>query len=277
MHQAQKAQAFRRMHFTNTPLLLPNAWDALSARLFEAAGFEAIATTSAGVAWSLGYQDGEQMPRGLMIETIGRIVRTVDVPVTADIEAGYGRTPSELAATVMAVIQAGAVGINLEDSVHDGAAPRLRHEQAMVERLQAARAAANAAGVPIVINARTDQFLYGSGSVEQRFSDTLQRAQAYLAAGADCIFPIKLTDGALLADLVHALKAPVNVVSKPETPALPELARIGVARVSTAIAPVLAMTHALQQLAASLHQSGSYAAMASPLMHPDVQGLFRPI
>lgn len=273
--QIDKAAAFRQLHFSNTPLLLPNAWDALSARLFELAGFSAVATTSAGLAWSNGYPDGEYMPRALMVASIARIAQTVAVPVSADIEAGYGATPEEVADTVHAVIEAGAVGINLEDSVHEGDSVRLREAGDMVRRLQAARRVADEIGVPIVINARTDLFLHGQGSVAERFEETVRRARAYLAAGADCIFPIGLVDAPMLAELVATLNAPVNVVAKPNTPDLAELARIGVARVSTAIAPILAVTAAVQHLAESFKQSGRCEAVSSPLTHADVQGLFQ--
>jgi 2-methylisocitrate lyase-like PEP mutase family enzyme len=269
----EQANALRRLHFTNTPLLLPNAWDALSARLFELAGFAAIATTSAGVAWAHGYPDGEALPRSLMLDTVARIAATVSVPVTADIEAGFGASPTEVADTVRAVIAAGAVGINLEDGLHDGGTPSLRSQSEMVARLQAAREAADRAGVPIVINARTDLFLFGSGSMAERLAETVARARAYLEAGADCIYPIGLTDRDMLAALVRELRAPVNVMAKPTTPDLAELARIGVARVSTAIAPVLAVIAAVQHLAETLQQ-GRFDALSTPLTHADAQGLF---
>lgn len=269
----EQAKALRQLHFTKSPLLLPNAWDALSARLFELAGFSAIATTSAGVAWAQGYPDGEALPRSLMLESVARIAATVSVPVTADIEAGFGAGPEEVGETVRQVIAAGAVGINLEDGQHIGDAIRLRSQDEMVERLQAARAAADAAGVPIVINARTDLFLHNSGNLDERLGEAVQRAHAYLAAGADCIYPIGLTDRDTLAALVRELNAPINVMAKPNTPDLAELARIGVARVSTAIAPVLAVIAAVQHLAESLQQ-GRFDALSTPLTHADAQGLF---
>jgi 2-methylisocitrate lyase-like PEP mutase family enzyme len=272
-NRIEQANALRRLHFTNTPLLLPNAWDALSARLFELAGFTAIATTSAGVAWAHGYPDGEALPRSLMLDTVARIAATVSVPVTADIEAGFGATPTEVGDTVRAVIAAGAVGINLEDGMHDGGGPRLRSQDEMVERLQAAREAADNAGVPVVINARTDLFLFGRGSEAERLAETVTRARAYLEAGADCIYPIGLTDRDMLAALVRELRAPVNVMAKPTTPDLAELARIGVARVSTAIAPVLAVIAAVQHLAETLQQ-GRFDTLSTPLTHADAQGLF---
>lgn len=157
-----KAEAFRRMHDRSRILVLPNAWDAMSARIFEAAGFKAIATTSAGVSYAVGYPDGELIPRDEMIAAVARIARCVEVPVTADMESGFGQTPDDVAETVRLVIGAGAVGVNLEDTVH-GAGRTLFEIAAATERIGRARAAAQAAGVPIVINARTDVYLLGVG------------------------------------------------------------------------------------------------------------------
>jgi len=165
--QIQKARALRKMHDRSDILVLPNAWDAVTARLFARLGFAAIATTSGGVAWSLGYPDGEQAPLREVVTASGRIARAVDLPVTVDMEAGYGTTPEAVADAVRAVIAAGAVGINLEDGLH--ASATLRALGAAVERLRAAVDAAAVAGVPIVINARTDTYLlkYGASDGER--------------------------------------------------------------------------------------------------------------
>src|SRR5215472_16460213 len=156
--QVGQAEHFRRLHRGPSLLLLPNAWDALSARIFAAAGFPAIATTSGGVSWALGYADGEAAPWEEVVAATGRIARAVSVPVTADIEAGFGDTPEAVGRSVAAVIGAGAVGINLEDGTPRGPSP-IRNIADAAERIRAAREAASAAGVPIVINARTDLYL----------------------------------------------------------------------------------------------------------------------
>src|ERR1700758_3501292 len=174
--QRDKAEAFRRMHDRSRILVLPNAWDAASARIFEDAGFSAVATTSAGVSYTAGYPDGEAIPREDMVTIVRWIARSVRVPVTADIESGFGSSPLEVAETVHAVVEAGAVGINLEDTVHGG--ERLLYDLPLaVERIRAARAAAEASGVPLVINGRTDVFLLGIGEKPSRLEDAVRRLQ----------------------------------------------------------------------------------------------------
>ena len=267
-----RANAFRAMHDRTRVLVLPNAWDAGSARLFEQLGFAAIATTSAGVAWSLGYADGERVPLAEVVAATARIVRTVAVPVSADIEAGYGDTPAQVADSVRAIIGAGAVGINLEDGMHHGA---LRDAMDAARRIEAARHAADAAGVPIVINARTDTYLLEVGaSPAERFDNTVQRARSYLAAGADCIYPIGLADRATIAALVEAIDAPVNIGARPGVPDLADLARLGVARVSTATRLATAALSAARDAAAVLLASGRFDGLVATLGHADAQHLF---
>lgn len=266
-------QAFRQMHDRTQVLLLPNAWDAGSARLLAQRGFAAIATTSAGVAWSLGYADGEQAPLPEVLAAIARITRVIDLPLTADIETGYGETPAELAATVRAVIAAGAVGVNIEDGM-PGHGP-LRSVAAAAARVRAAREAASACAVPIVINARVDNWMQRDGTAaHERLADAIRRARAYLAAGADCIYPIGLTDRTTLAALVQALDAPVNVNAGPDTPELAELARIGVARVSTATRLATIALSAVDHAARSMLETGRFDSLAAALTYADAQQLF---
>src|SRR5437899_3449980 len=184
--QHQRAAALRRLHQGPGILVLPNAWDVASARLIETAGFPAVATTSAGVAFALGYPDGERISRGEMAEAVRRIAARVRVPVTADMEAGYGRTPQSAAATARAVIAAGAVGMNLEDAPADG--DGLLDVALQADRIRAACDAAASAGVPLVINARTDVFLARIGAPETRLAHAVSRLNAYRAAGADSLF-----------------------------------------------------------------------------------------
>ena len=205
----------------------------MSARLFEAAGFPAIATTSGGIAWALGHADGEKTPWHEVVEATARIVRTVRVPVTADIEAGYGASPDDVRKSVTEIIQTGAVGINLEDSTPRPDMP-IRPIADATARIRAARAAAEAAGVPIVINARVDLYLKNVGEPAARFAETVQRSKAYLAAGADCIFPFALVDMEIIARLVKAVNGPINIVARAGSPPASELERIGVARISIA-------------------------------------------
>lgn len=271
--QAEKAVAFRRMHDRKQLLVLPNAWDALSARLFERAGFGAIATTSSGIAWSLGYAD-HALPRDEMIAATERIARTVRLPVTADIENGYGATPAEVGATARAVIEAGAVGVNLEDGLD--APPGLRPLDDAVARLRAARAAAEAAGVPIVINARVDVYVRGYGeSAAQRYDETLRRARAYLAAGADCIYPIGLGDAESIGGLARALDAPVNIMARPGVPDAATLTRLGVARVSMAGLLAGVSFSAAEQAARAVLKDGSFDALKAPLTYLDIERIFQ--
>ncbi len=268
--QIDRAHAFRDMHDRKSILLLPNAWDAGSARLFAQRGFAAVATTSGGVAWSLGCADGEQAPLAEVVAAIARIARVVSVPVTADIEAGYGDTPAAVGDTVRAVIEAGAVGVNIEDGWHEG----LRDCAEAAARIAGARAAATAAGVPMVINARVDCWITPAADETVRFHDAVRRAQAYLAAGADCIYPIGLGDPAVLAALIRTIDAPVNVGARPGMPGLAELARIGVARVSTATRFAVIALGAVDQAAQAMRESGGFDSLASSLSHADVQQLF---
>jgi 2-methylisocitrate lyase-like PEP mutase family enzyme len=224
---AVRAERLRSLHTPGAPLVLPNAWDAASARLVIEEGFAAVATTSAGVALSLGYADHEQTPPGEMFAAIARIARAVAVPVTADLEAGYGLPP---AALVERLLDAGAVGCNLEDTDHAAGGRTLVDASAQADRIAAVREVARGLGVPLVINARTDGFLLGLGSPEERRAESLRRGRLYLAAGADCLYPILAGDEADLTTLADA--GPINVLLTPKAPPIARLAELGVARVS---------------------------------------------
>ena len=271
--QARQAESFRARHHAGTPLLLCNAWDGMSARIFAASGAEAIATSSGGVAWSLGYPDGEAAPWPLVVGATERIVQAARVSVTADIEEGYAETADRLAISVCEIIAAGVVGINLEDGTHRGE-EKIRPLAEAAQRIAAARKAASSVGVPIVINARVDVWQRQIGTEERRFDEAVARAKAYLEAGADCIFPIGLRDFDTIARFVTAIAAPVNVAAKAGMPPLAEFARIGVARISTASAPALAIMAKIRDLASELKTSGGFDALASPLTHAEAQRLF---
>ena len=266
------AAAFRVRHREKPVLLLPNAWDGMSARVFEAAGFAALATTSGGVAWALGYPDGESAPWPEVVAATARIVRSVKLPVSADIEAGYGGTPVEVAAHIRDIIQTGIAGINLEDGLRDGG---IRTMEDAIARLSAAREAADAEGVPICINARCDIYHARQLGDENRFAVAVERCRAYIAAGADCVYPFGLRDSATIAEFVQAVGAPVNVTGRPGMPDAAALERIGVARITVASAPALVAMSTVQKLATGLRTTGSFDDLIPALRHPDAQKLFQ--
>src|ERR1700688_4561862 len=253
-----KADAFRSMHHAPPMLILPNAWDAVTARLFVKAGARAIATTSAGIAATLGYADGQNVPRELMMEAFARIARVVDVPVTADIESGYADSSKGVGESIRAVIKAGAVGVNIEDSTGDPSQPLFALEQ-QIKRIQAAREAADNANVPVVINARTDVYLANVGDVASRFGETLRRLNAYREAGADCSFVPGVTDMPTLTQLVRSVPGPLNVLVGPGMPSVADLQRIGIARLSVGSGIMRATLAVARDAAEELLQKGTYS------------------
>ncbi len=269
--QIMMASWFLARHRAPPVLLLPNAWDAMSARLFVAAGFEALATTSGGVAWTLGYPDGEQAPWTEVVAATARIVRSAQAPVTADIEAGYGATPAEVGAHVAEIIQTGVVGINLEDGLHGS----IRSIEDAAARLRAAREAARNEGVPIVLNARCDIYHLQFGEESTRFTATVERCRNYVAAGADCVYPFGLREPATIAAFVKEVGAPVNVTGRPGTPDATAFGRMGVARITIASAPTLVTMSSIQKLATELRATGGFEMLATTFRHPDAQKLFQ--
>jgi 2-methylisocitrate lyase-like PEP mutase family enzyme len=243
----------------------------MSARIFEAVGFAAVATTSGGVSWTLGYADGEAAPWGEVVEQTARIAHAVAVPVTADIEAGFGATPEAVGGSIADIIRAGVVGVNLEDGVH-GPTPMRTIEDA-VARIRAAREAARAAGVPIVINARTDLYLKQIGDEASRFDEAVARGRAYLAAGADCFYPITLRDPATIGRLVQALKAPININVRAGFPSVAELEALGVARITTATQITLMALATTRQIAREIKATGRFDAIDPAIAHPEMQQL----
>jgi 2-methylisocitrate lyase-like PEP mutase family enzyme len=272
-----QADAFRRMHQPDAGriLVLPNAWDAMSACLIEDAGARAIATTSAGVAWALGRTDGEGLTRDQMINAIERITRVVRVPVTADVERGYGDgTPADAAETVRRVIGAGAGGINLEDAPGRGGATLMGIDE-QVERIAAAREAASREGVEIYINARVDTYLAQAGPPEGRFDETVRRAQAYVAAGASGIFVPGVADSEIIRALVPAVGAPLNVMAgRGARPTIPELQALGVTRVSIGPSLTLAVMAQIRRAATEVLEQGTYSEMQGALTFPEANALF---
>ncbi|WP_406036568.1 isocitrate lyase/phosphoenolpyruvate mutase family protein [Micromonospora sp. NBC_00898] len=265
-----RALNFRSLHVPGEPLVLVNVWDAASARIVAAAGARAVATTSAGVAWSLGAPDGDALGRDAAVDLVRRVVAAVPLPVTADIESGYGDTVDEVAATVRAVVAAGAVGVNVEDARHDGGAP-LREVDEQCARLSAVRKAADHAGIPLYVNARIDTFLRGAGGVDE----TVARAHAYLAAGADGVFVPGTVDPETVAALVAAIPAPLNVLVGPGAPAVPELARLGVARISLGSAVAEAAYAVARRAADEAFGAGTYGALAGAYDYGTLNDLMR--
>lgn len=271
--QPAKADAFRSLHQGPRLLILPNAWDAVSARLFEQAGFPAIATTSAGIAAVLGYPDGQRISRRQMLDMVGRIAAVVSVPVSADLEAGYGETPEAVAETIREAIAVGAVGANLEDGT-GRTDPPLADLAYQVEVIKAVRAVAAQAQVPFVLNARTDVHLRAVGEVAGRFAETVRRANAYRAAGADCLFVPGVKDREAIGQLVREIRGPVNILAGPGSPTLAELEQLGVARVTFGSGPMRATLPLVRRMAGEL-RAGSYALFTqTEFTHAGVNQLF---
>jgi 2-methylisocitrate lyase-like PEP mutase family enzyme len=264
--QKEKAIVFRRMHQREDTLLLPNVWDVASARIFEEAGFLALATTSAGIAFTLGYPDGQHISREEMLARIGRIARAVRVPVTADVEAGYGERPEDAARTTLAVIEAGAVGMNLEDGTGDPEHP-LVELGLQVEKVRAVKEAAVNTGVPLFLNARTDVYLDNVGAPETRYDEALKRLIAYRDAGGDSLFVPGLKDPGIIRRIVNDVKAPVNILAGPGFPSVKELQALGVRRVSLGSAPMRATLGLVQRMAKELREQGTYGALEGGIAH----------
>jgi 2-methylisocitrate lyase-like PEP mutase family enzyme len=272
--QRQKAEAFRRMHDRSRILVLVNVWDAMSARAVEEAGGRAIATSSATMAYSIGYADGESAPREEFVAAIARIARAVDAPVTADIESGFGRTPTELAETIKLVVEAGAVGINLEDALQERRGELYEVAQAL-ERLKAAREGAAKAGVPIVINARTDVFLLGVGPREERLAHAVRRANLYREAGADCLFVPGVRDAQTIGALAAQINGPINILAHPASPPVGELERLGVARASVGSWPGLAALTVARKAAQELLGAGTYRFADGAITYPEANAMMK--
>ncbi|WP_406175953.1 isocitrate lyase/phosphoenolpyruvate mutase family protein [Streptomyces sp. NBC_00996] len=267
----ETALAFRALHVPGRPLVLPNVWDAMSARIVEEAGASAVATTSAGLAWVWGAADGDRLDRDGALGAVGRIAAVVRVPVSADIESGYAQDAQGVADTIRAVLAAGAVGVNIEDALHggsDGGAP-LRPIAEQAERIAAARAAADTAGVPLYVNARIDTYLRGAGKIEE----TLERAAAFLAAGADGVFVPGAVDPVTVKTLVGGIEGPLNVMVGPGAPSVAELAALGVARISAGSGIAQAAHAVVRRAARELLDAGTYESLTDGLDYAELNAL----
>jgi 2-methylisocitrate lyase-like PEP mutase family enzyme len=243
----------------------------MSARIVEGAGASAVATTSAGLAWAWGAADGDRLDRDGALGAVGRIAAVVRVPVSADIESGYAQDAQGVADTIRAVLAAGAVGVNIEDALYDGpdgGAP-LRPIAEQAERIAAARAAADTAGVPLYVNARIDTYLRGAGKIEE----TLERAAAFLAAGADGVFVPGAVDPVTVKTLVGGIEGPLNIMVGPGAPSVAELAALGVARISAGSGMAQAAHAVVRRAARELLDAGTYDSLTDGLDYAELNAL----
>jgi 2-methylisocitrate lyase-like PEP mutase family enzyme len=266
MQREEKIEAFRALHHGPRILVLPNAWDVASARIFEDAGCAAIGTSSAGVAFALGYADGQHIPRDEMLEVVHRIARAVAVPVTADVESGYG----DAVATAQAVVEAGAIGMNIEDANHygKGDAASLLPIDKQVRHIHDIRAATD-----LVINARTDIFLLGIGEADTRFERAVERLNAYLHAGADCAFAPGVRDAETIENLARDVLGPLSILAVAGTPSIEELEKMDVARVSVGSGPMRATLALLRRIAEELHHRGGFEIFRDAIPYAELNAL----
>src|ERR1700676_2744977 len=258
--QARKAEELRQLHSGPKVLVLPNAWDVASACVLEELGYPAIATTSAGVAFALGYPDGQRVSRDEMLEVVARIARAVRVPVTADMEAGYGTTAKDMAETAKAIVAAGAAGLNLEDVT--GVIESSQVETKLqAEKIRAIRETSAALGVSLVINARTDVYLMPIGPEATRFERTVERVRAFREAGADCLFAPGLNDRGVIEKLVKAVAAPLNILVTPGSPSIPDLENLGVRRASIGSGVMRSTLGLVRRIGKELLEKGTYSTV----------------
>jgi len=266
--QKEKADQFLKFHHDQEILVLLNSWDVGSSKLIEACGYKAIATTSMGIAASLGYPDSQVIQLSEMIETITGIVNGVQVPVTVDIEAGYGSDLNEVVDSVKKIIATGIVGINIEDSIDLN--PTLIDESEFCERITAIRALSDSLGFHLVINARTDSFYVSSGSPQDKLRESIKRGNKYREAGADCIFVQPVWEKEMISTLVREINAPINILSNPTMGSgLPlsiiELQDLGVARVSLGSSLMKATLALIKKVADELSGKGTYNILLDTL------------
>ena len=269
--QKDRADLFRQMHFDDEILVLSGIWDVMSAKIAENAGFAAIALASAPVSWAHGLRDGENLSREQLVAVAKQVCRSVSIPVSCDIEKGYGESLDDVADTVSMIIDAGAIGINIEDSLAGGG---LRDIADMQLRIEAARNAAVKAGVDIVINARADAYLLG-GSGDEVFKDTINRCKAWFASGADCVFIIGEFDAAMIEVLVNEVRGPLNLLVMDEnTLSVDQLQKLGVARISTGPRLLQAMAGYLGEVMTSVKKHRDFRFMNGTASFHEINGLF---
>jgi len=266
--QKEKAERFLKFHHDKEILVLLNSWDIGSSRLIEACGYKAIATTSMGIAASLGYPDSQIIQLSEMIQVISGIAHSVQAPVTVDIEAGYGNNIDEIIESVKKIINTGIVGINIEDSID--LSPTLIDEMEFCERISAIRALSESLGFHLVINARTDSFYTSSGSAREKLSESIKRGNKYREAGADCIFVQPVWEKETISTLVKEINAPINILSNPSIgegvpPSVSELQDLGVARLSMGSSLMKATLALIKKVADELSEKGTYNILLDSL------------
>ena len=257
--QSERADEFRRLHDRRKVLVLPNAWDVPSARVFEDEGFPAVATSSAAMLVSLGYPDGESIPVREFIPAVRRIAGVLSIPLSVDVVGGFGNTPEGVVKTVRAVVEAGAVGINIEDFVHE--TKQLLPLERQMARLRAVVGLRESIGVSFVINARTDALRFGQGGAEAKFEEAVRRAKAFRDSGADCVYPMGLAEKDSIKKFVGAVDFPVNVMVRQGLPSVSELQRLGVARVSFGPSASYAAMGLLKRASREVLDEGTYATL----------------
>jgi 2-methylisocitrate lyase-like PEP mutase family enzyme len=272
--QKRKAETLCALHSGTDPLVLVNAWDVASARIVEEAGFPAIATTSAGIAFAQGFPDGQKIPPSNMFATIAKIAEAVKVPVTADVEAGYGDSPERAAQTTRDVISSGAVGMNFEDATGDSERP-LADLPLQIERIHAIREVAKELDIALVLNARTDVYLLQVGEASKRYDECVRRLSAFRDAGADCVFAPGLTDAKTIERLVKDLNCPVNILVGIGAPSVRELAALGVKRISLGSGPMRATLGYLRRLADEVKRDGTYTKLEGSPSHAEMNELMK--
>jgi len=268
-NQHEKAERLKYLHSREEILVIPNAYDAISAAVIAAEGFEAVATTSGGCAFSAGYCDGENIPLSEMLRIVKLICKAVSLPVSADMEAGYGVEPATVSNTVKKTLDAGAVGLNIEDSRKNKERVLLDYDIS-VARIKAARDAINKVGIPAVLNARTDVFSTGEGNSTE---EAIKRANAYLEVGADCTFVIGVSDSKIIAELANKIDGPLNILAGPQSPSILELQSLGVQRVSFGSSFAKVAISEVRKSLRNLRESGRYNSNEGIIKQFDINKL----
>lgn len=272
--QKRRAEAFLALHRGSRILVLGSVWDVASAVVFERAGFAALGTSSAGIAYVHGRPDDEGLPRAAMLEAVRAIAARVNIPVSADMLTGYGDTPEAVVETCRLMLDGGAIGVNLEDSAPDGT-KALAERTLQCEKIRAVRAMADGYGVPLVVNARTDSYWLKLGDEPGRLRTSIERANAYREAGADCVFVPGALDATTIRTLVREIAGPVNILAMPGCPPVAELEQLGVRRVSEGSGPARAALKTAQAIAHELLERGTYSAYHdSAVSYSDANKLF---
>jgi len=274
--QKERAQRFLEFHQAPPVLILPNAWDVISAKIYDLEGFKAVGTTSAGIAATLGYPDGQKATLSDMLAVTRRIVQSTNLPVSADIEAGYSDSIEGVVETVQAFLRVGVAGINIEDSTGDPDSP-LYETDHQTRRIAAIREAADRADIHLVINARTDAYMLSDADTQTRLAAAIERAQVYRQAGADCVFVPDLEDldKVGIATLVNEIDSPLNIIAGGSTPSIAELESIGVARVSFGPRPMRMILAALRNVARDIMKTGNFDGLKSEaLTYDEVNAMF---